>query len=91
MAATSYDAAVADACWVVFDFETTGLSVAEGARIVEIGALKLEGGRVTDHLVTLVDPEVPIPPAATAIHGLYWTAATIRNRHTRQKTTVVTG
>jgi DNA polymerase III epsilon subunit family exonuclease len=70
MAVLSYDAAAADARWVVFDFETTGLSVAEGARIVEIGALKLEGGRVTDHLVTLVDPEIPIPPGATAVHGL---------------------
>ncbi|UCH77947.1 MAG: WYL domain-containing protein [Candidatus Coatesbacteria bacterium] len=70
MATSSYDAAVADARWVVFDLETTGLSVAEGARIVEIGALKLEGSRVTDHLFTLVDPEAPIPPAATAVHGL---------------------
>lgn len=70
MVAPSYDAAVADARWVVFDFETTGLSVAEGARIVEIGALKLEGGQVADHFLTLVNPEVPIPAGATAVHGL---------------------
>jgi len=70
MPASVYDTALADAAFVVFDFETTGLDVKRGARVVEIGALKLARGEVTDHFLTLVDPEVPVPPDATAIHGL---------------------
>jgi len=61
---------LAEATFVVFDFETTGLDVMRGARVVEVGALKLERGDVVDHFLTLVDPGVPIPTDATAIHGL---------------------
>lgn len=70
MAPTSFDTPLAQADFVVFDFETTGLDVSQGARIVEIGALKLSAGDVVDHFVTLVDPEVPVPADATAVHGL---------------------
>jgi len=58
------------ATFVVVDVETTGLDAAKGARVVELGALKLAGGRPVDHLLTLVDPGVPIPADATAVHGL---------------------
>ena len=51
------------------DLETTGLSTQED-RIVQMAALKLSpGGECTSHS-TLVDPEIPIPPAATAVHGI---------------------
>jgi DNA polymerase III epsilon subunit family exonuclease len=66
----NFDTPLTDAAFVVFDFETTGLDVARGARVVEIGALKLERGEVVDHFLTLVDPEVPVPAEATAVHGL---------------------
>jgi DNA polymerase-3 subunit epsilon len=61
---------LAEAAFVVFDFETTGLDVKKGARVVEVGALKLERGDVVGHFLTLVDPEVPVPAGATAVHGL---------------------
>jgi len=46
------------------------LDAAAGARIIEVGALKLAGGKVTDHFLTLVDPGIPVPADATAVHGL---------------------
>ncbi len=70
MSPVPFDTPVAEATFVVFDFETTGLNVTRGARVVEIGALKLERGAVVDHFLTLVDPGVPIPADAAAVHGL---------------------
>ena len=40
---------------IVFDLETTGLS-AQNDRIIEIGAVRLHGGEVTDEFDTFVDP-----------------------------------
>ncbi|HSF94501.1 MAG TPA: DUF294 nucleotidyltransferase-like domain-containing protein [Thermohalobaculum sp.] len=56
---------------VALDTETTGLEVATD-RIVQIGALRMRGGALLEHqpLDLLVDPGVPIPAAATRIHGL---------------------
>ena len=70
MAPTPSDVPLAEATFVVFDFETTGLAVTKGARVVEVGALKLHRGDAVDHFLTLVDPEVPVPAGATAVHGL---------------------
>ncbi len=46
---------------VVFDIETTGLSVAT-CRITEIGAVRVRGGEVIDRFQSFVNPGVPIPP-----------------------------
>ncbi|MBK8457225.1 MAG: CBS domain-containing protein [Phyllobacteriaceae bacterium] len=55
---------------VVFDTETTGLDTAK-ARIIEIGGIKIDAGRLDDAtFCELVDPGQPIPPASTAIHGI---------------------
>lgn len=56
---------------VVLDTETTGLDPAS-ARIVEIGAVQIDRGRVdaADAFHCLVRPDTPIPRAATAIHGI---------------------
>ncbi|CAH0990451.1 DNA polymerase III PolC-type [Sinobacterium norvegicum] len=43
---------------VVLDFETTGLSVAQGARAIEIGAVKLVDGEVVDTFQSLMNPGV---------------------------------
>lgn len=41
---------------VVLDFETTGLSPDQGDRAIEIGAVKLENGIVTDKFQALMNP-----------------------------------
>lgn len=46
--------------FVVFDIETTGFSPVTN-RIIEIGAVKVEDGQITDRFSTFVNPEVPIP------------------------------
>ena len=46
--------------FVVFDIETTGFSP-EKNRIIEIGAVKVENGVITDRFSTFVNPDVPIP------------------------------
>ncbi len=55
--------------FVAFDVETTGLSAAKH-RIVEIGAVKVRGGRIVSRQVWMVNPGQPIPAATTRIHGL---------------------
>lgn len=54
-----------DPATVVLDTETTGLH--DGARIVEIAVLGVDG---TVFLDSLVNPRVPIPAEATRIHGI---------------------
>jgi DNA polymerase-3 subunit alpha (Gram-positive type) len=46
--------------YVVFDIETTGFSPLVN-RIIEIGAVKVEKGNITERFSTFVNPEVPIP------------------------------
>ncbi|MBO4337467.1 MAG: PolC-type DNA polymerase III [Lachnospiraceae bacterium] len=46
--------------FVVFDIETTGFSY-EKNNIIEIGAVKIRGGRITDRFSTYVNPREPIP------------------------------
>lgn len=41
---------------VVLDFETTGLSPVQGDRAIEIGAVKLENGVITDRFQALMNP-----------------------------------
>jgi len=49
-----------DDTYVVFDIETTGFSP-EKNKIIEIGAVKVVGGQITDRFSQFVNPEVPIP------------------------------
>ena len=46
--------------FVVFDIETTGFSPLT-CRIIEIGAVRVENGKITDRFSTFVNPKVPIP------------------------------
>ena len=46
--------------FVVFDLETTGFSAAKN-KIIEIGAVKVVNGSITERFSTFVNPKVPIP------------------------------
>ncbi len=56
---------------VAFDTETTSLDP-RAARIVEIGAVRLTSGRLNEAeaLRKLVNPQIPIPPVSTGVHGI---------------------
>lgn len=54
---------------VVFDLETTGTDPAKD-RIVELAMLRVDPAGSVRTLASLVDPEIPIPPEATAVHGI---------------------
>jgi len=54
---------------VVLDFESTGLNTAK-ARIIEVGAVKLEDGAVVDSFEQLVDPEETLVEKITEITGI---------------------
>lgn len=60
---------------VFFDMETTGLDPIRD-RVVELAAVKVfpwgeeEAPRLAEELSLLIDPGIPIPKEATAIHGI---------------------
>ena len=49
-----------DGSFVVFDIETTGFSAVHD-RIIEIGAVKIEAGKIIDRFSAFINPEIPIP------------------------------
>lgn len=55
---------------VVFDFETTGL---DGLidRIIEIGAVKIENGRMTETFSCMVNPEMHIPEDSSRVNNIF--------------------
>lgn len=61
---------IMDNKFVVFDLETTGLST-EIDRVVEIGAVKLENGKIVEYYDTLIDPQTHIPEGASEVNGIY--------------------
>ena len=58
-----------NATFVVTDTETTGTK-AETNRIIEIGAVKIEGGEIVDRFQQLVDPQRSIPSRITKLTGI---------------------
>jgi len=54
---------------LVFDIETTGLSVAED-RIVEISVIKLFPDGSREHKTRRINPEIPVPEESRMIHGI---------------------
>lgn len=54
---------------VVFDLETTGLS-SNKDEIIELGACKIENGKITQTFQTLIKPSIPIPEETIKVHGI---------------------
>lgn len=55
--------------YVVFDLETTGISP-KTDEVVEVSAVKVEHGKVTDEFSTLVNPKRRIPYGASRVNGI---------------------
>lgn len=55
---------------VVFDFETTGMSPDMGERAIEIGAVLIESGRITDRFQQLMNPGIKIPRFIESLTGI---------------------
>ena len=60
---------------IVYDTETTGLSVSKGDRILEFSAEKFlveedYGLKLIDNIQLYINPQFPIPPKVTEIHGI---------------------
>ena len=56
--------------FIVFDLETTGLSPKNGDLVIEIGAVAIENGRLTDEFQSLIKIDKPIPWRARRVHGI---------------------
>ena len=56
---------------IILDTETTGLSVKDGDRIIEIGCVELLDWRITGNFFhAYVNPEREISKSATKVHGI---------------------
>ncbi len=56
--------------FVVFDLETTGLNT-DTDDIIELGAVKLEDGKIVEYYNTLIDPKRSIPEGASKVNNIY--------------------
>ena len=54
---------------VFLDVETTGSS-ARSSRVLEIGALRVENGKITGQMNQVLDPEEPVPVWITSLTGI---------------------
>ena len=69
------DAAIRDGFEVlspiaVIDFETTGMSPAQGARATEVGIVLLQNGQIVDRFQSLMNTGVTIPGFITQLTGI---------------------
>ena len=55
--------------YVVFDIETTGFSPSKD-RIIEIGAVKVTDGKITEKFSTFINPRIPIPFEIEKLTGI---------------------
>ena len=52
-----------------FDLETTGLNISKD-KIIEIAILKINPDQTEELYVKRINPEIPIAPESTEIHGI---------------------
>lgn len=55
--------------YIVYDFETTGFNPSE-AEPIEIAAIALENGEISDRFSSLIKPQKTIPPHITKLTGI---------------------
>jgi DNA polymerase-3 subunit alpha (Gram-positive type) len=55
--------------YVVFDTETTGLNAREDT-LIELAAVKVQGGEIIDTFATLIDPERKVPQKIQELTGI---------------------
>ena len=55
------DVLLKDACYVVFDTETTGFNAGGADQMIEIGAVKLQNGEIIDRFDELINPGRKLP------------------------------
>jgi DNA polymerase III epsilon subunit family exonuclease len=65
------------------DVETTGASAHWGDRVIEIGVVRMEGGRKVGEYQQLIDPRRPISPGVTILTGI--TAEMVQGQPTFQQ------
>ena len=68
--------------WLLIDTETTGIDPVTH-RIVELAMVTMVKGEVTDSACAYLDPEMPIPPEASAVNGI--TDAMVKGKPTMAK------
>ena len=56
--------------YVALDVETTGLSARNGDRVIEIGAVAIEGQSIVDEFSSLIDVDKRIPWRVQQVHGI---------------------
>jgi DNA polymerase III epsilon subunit family exonuclease len=61
---------LADTPIAVLDVETTGASADFGHRVIELGIVRLEGGRTVAEYQQLIDPQRRVSPGVTALTGI---------------------
>jgi len=60
---------VKNTTFVVFDAETTGLDPLKD-HIIELAAVRIQGGQIQESQSWLINPGIPIPPSTQRIHGI---------------------
>lgn len=55
---------------VVFDLETSGLKPAQGARVIEVGAVRVEDGAIRARFQSLINPGFPVSAFITGLTGI---------------------
>lgn len=60
---------VLDQPLVFVDIETTGLDHIRG-RVIEVAAIRVEGGKIVDSFTSLIDPEMELPYYITNLTGI---------------------
>ena len=56
--------------YAVMDFETTGLSPKNGARVIEVGVVIVEDWKIVDTYDNLINPGVPVPREIEVLTGI---------------------